>query len=85
MIHKVPFLNDVPGLRGEFIESRMTGDMVYLSKAGRLVPMQDELQQKIRKLDARSEGMPVVSKVAEDQMSLRHWIAYTERVKKIFV
>ena len=78
-LFKVPMLNDYPAHRGNFIYSTASSDLAYLDGAGKIILLKRDVQSAILALFKELEAKP-----HETTDSLRLWIAYTERIKRIF-
>ena len=78
-LFKVPMLNDYPAHRSNFLYSTASQDLCYLDKTGKMILFKAEVQDAILKLfkEIESHGTTQTD-------SLRLWIAYTERIKRIF-
>jgi hypothetical protein len=79
-LFKVPMLNDYPEHRGNFLQSTMTNDMAFLNPNGKLILIHKEVQAAVQCLFNGARELP-----ERTDDSLNRWIAYAERVKKIFV
>ena len=78
-LFKVPMINDYPQHRGNFIYSTSSNNLAFLDSKGKIILLKDEVQTATLALFKELEAKP-----HETTDSLRLWIAYTERIKRIF-